>query len=95
MKKLIAGVATVGVVMALRPLVKRRVVQKLRDHCKQMAAHCKDMMEGRSETTGHEARAQKTREHCGEIAAQHREDGEPVVSRDSLKEPSGETRTHQ
>jgi hypothetical protein len=67
MKKLIAGVATVGVVMALRPLVKRRVVQNMRDHCNQVAARCKDMMDGRSETTGHEARAQKTREHCEEI----------------------------
>jgi hypothetical protein len=80
MKKLIAGVATVGVVMALRPLVKRRVVQKMLDHCKQMAAHCKEMMEGRSETTGHGARAQKMREHCEAMVAEHREDAEPVVA---------------
>ena len=80
MKKLIVGVAAVGVVMALRPLVKRRVIQKMRDHCKQMAAHCKEMMEGRSETTGREARAQKMREHCGETAPQRREDAEPAVA---------------
>jgi hypothetical protein len=80
MKKLIAGVAAVGVVMALRPLVKRRVVQKMRDHCKQMAAHCKEMMEGRSETPGHDARTQKMREHREEMAARHREDAEPVVA---------------
>ena len=80
MKKLIVGFAAVGVVMALRPLVKRRVVQKMRDHCKQMAGHCKEMMGGRSETTGHEAKAQKMREHCEEMAAQHHEDAEPVAA---------------
>jgi len=73
MKKLIVGFAAVVVVMALRPLVKQRVVQKMRDHCK-------EMMGGRSETTGHEARTQKMRERCEEIAAQHREDAEPVVA---------------
>ena len=80
MKKLVFGVAAVGIVMALRPVVKRRVVQKLRDHCKQMAAHCKEMMEGRGETTGDEARAQKMREHCEEMAAQDRENAQPVVA---------------
>ena len=66
--------------MALRPLVKRRVVQKMRDHCKQMATHCKEMMEGRSETPSHEAWTQKMREHCEEMATRHREDAEPVVA---------------
>ena len=80
MKKLIVGFAAIGVVLALRPLVKRRVVQKMRDHCAQMAAHCKEMMQGRSETPGHEARAQKMREHCEEIAAQQHDDAEPVVA---------------
>ena len=73
MKKLIVAVAAVGVVMALRPLVKRRVVQKMRDHCK-------EMMEGRSQTTGHEAKTQRMREHCEEMAPRHREEAEPVVA---------------
>ena len=68
MKKLIVGFAAVGVVMALR----RRVAQKMRDHCK-------EMMEGRSETTDHEARAHTMPAHCEGMAAQHRED-EPVVA---------------
>ena len=73
MKKLIVGLVAVGAVIALRPVVKRHVVQK-------MAAHCKEMMEGRSETTGHKARAQKMREHCEEMAAQHHQDAEPVIA---------------
>ena len=76
MKKLIVGFAAVGVVMALRPLVKRHML----DHCKQMATHCKGMMEGRSDPTDHEARAEKMRKHCEELAAQHREDAPPVVA---------------
>jgi uncharacterized membrane protein YcjF (UPF0283 family) len=73
MKKLIVGFAAVGVVMALRPLVKQRVVQKMRDHCK-------EMMGGHGETTGHKAMAQKMREHCEGMAAQHREDAARVVA---------------
>ena len=80
MKKLIVGFAAVGVVMALRPLVKRRVVQKMREHCKQMAAHCKEMMEGRSGMPDREATAHMMREHCEEVAAQHHEDPEPVAA---------------
>lgn len=80
MKKLIVGFAAISVVIALRPLVKRRVSQKMRDHCKQMTTHCKEMLEGRGETTGHEATAQKIREHREEVAAQHRKDAEPVVA---------------
>jgi hypothetical protein len=71
MKKLIVGFAAVVVVIALQPLM-RRVVQKMRDHCKEMMRS--------SETTGHEARTQKMRERCEDMAAQHREDAEPVVA---------------
>jgi hypothetical protein len=80
MKKLIVGVAAVGVALALRPLVKRRLVQKMRDHCTQMAAHCKEMMEGRGGPTADEAEAQEMRERCEEIAARRREDAEPVAA---------------
>jgi hypothetical protein len=61
-------------------LVKQRVVRKMRDHCKNMAARCKEMMEVRSKTAGHEASARKMREHCEEMATQHREDAVPVVA---------------
>ena len=80
MKKLTVGFAAVGAVMALWLLVKRRVVQKMRDHCKRMAAHCTEMMQGRSEMRGREPTAQKMREHCAQMAAQPREDAEPVVA---------------
>ena len=80
MKKLILGLAAVGALVALRPVVKRRVVQKKREHCKQMAAHCKEMMGGHGEATGREAMPQKMREHCEEMAAQHDERTEPVVA---------------
>ena len=71
MKKLIAVFAAVGVLLALRPVVK---------HAKQMAAHCKEMIQGRTETPGQKAGAQKMREHCDGMAAQHREDAEPVIA---------------
>ena len=80
MKRLIVGVVAVAVVMVLRPLVKRRVVQKLGEHCKQMAANCQGMMEGRSETTGHEAEVRRMHRHCEETSAQRGEDREPVVT---------------
>lgn len=74
MKKFIVGVAAVGVMMALRPLVTRRVIEKMR-------SHCKEMMEVRGDSTGHEANARKMREHCGEmVTQQHRTDAEPVVA---------------
>lgn len=80
MKKLILGLAAVGALVALRPVIKRRMVQKMREHCKQMAAHCKEMMGGHGEATGREAMPQKMREHCEEMAAQHDERTEPVVA---------------
>ena len=80
MKKLIFGVAAVGVVMALRPVAKRRMVQKMQAHCKQMAAHCKEMMGAqRDETTGHEAMKQKMREHCQQTPAHEEASAEPVA----------------
>ena len=66
MKKAIIGLAAIGAVIALRPLVKRTGA-KMREHCKQMMAgqagdrgegagmpdHCKQMM-GQSEARGEE-----------------------------------------
>jgi len=81
MKKAIIGVVSVGAVMALLPVVKRRMGQKMREHCKQMMAQ----FAGRSETTGpeamgHGAMGHKMREHCEQMAAQHEDRGEPVAT---------------
>jgi hypothetical protein len=75
-------------VVALRPAVKRRTLQKMREHCGQMAEHCKQMMgqsESRSETTGREAMdpeamRQKMREHCEPMGAQREERSERVAT---------------
>ena len=44
MKKLIVGVLAVGAVLALRPALRRQMAQRMREHCTQMAAQCKEMM---------------------------------------------------
>jgi hypothetical protein len=51
MKKVIVGLAAVGAVLALRPVLKHRMVQKMHKHCKQMGPKCKQMMAAQS--TGH------------------------------------------
>jgi hypothetical protein len=71
MKKAIFGLAAVGAVIALRPVLKRRVVQKMQEHCRQMAVKCQEMMGGSSTETG-EARALP--EHCKQLADQFREE---------------------
>ena len=80
MKKLIIGLLALGAVVALRPVVKRRVVQSMREHCKQMMSE----FAGGSEATGREAPSpeamhQMMREHCGQMAAQHEERNEAVA----------------
>jgi len=81
MRKLIVGLAAVGAVMALRPVVKRRMVQKMREHCEQMMGQ----FAGRSEATGQEATGpramrEKMREHCEQIAPQHAKRSEPIAT---------------
>jgi hypothetical protein len=54
MKKAIVGVAALGAIIGLRPLA-RRMAQKMREHCAQMAAQCKQMAAqagGRGEPAG-------------------------------------------
>ena len=84
MKKLILGLVAVGALIALRPVVKRRMVQKMSEHCKQMATHCKEMMGaqrgGRGEATGREAMSQKMREHCEPPAAEDEDRRETVAT---------------
>ena len=81
MKKLIVGLLGVGAVMALRPVVKPRMVQKMRERWQQIMGQ----FPGRGETTGPEAMGpetmhQKMREHCEQMAAQHEERSEPVAT---------------
>ena len=80
MKKLIVGLLAVIAVVALRPVVKRRVVQRMREHCKQMMSE----FSGGSAATGREAAGteamhQTMREHCGQMAAQQEERSEAVA----------------
>ena len=72
MKKAIFGLAAVGAVIGLGPVVKRRIGHKMREHCQQMAAKCKQMMAGRGEEVG-------TQEH-GEQMAEHVEDRRAPVA---------------
>jgi hypothetical protein len=67
MKKLIIGLVAIGVVLAVRPFMKRKA-QRMREHCEQMAAKCKEKMvqSGASEEAGIPG-------HCKEMAAQHKE----------------------
>ena len=78
MKKAIIGFTAVGALIALRPVLKRRIVQKMQEHCQQMAAKCRQMMAGPSAERG-EAAAMP--EHCGQMAAQFRGDKETAGTR--------------
>ena len=79
MRKLILGLAGVGVVMALRPVLKRRMVKKMREHCRQMMGQSATGSEtSGGETKSPEAMCQKMREHCGPMASQREQQDEPV-----------------
>jgi hypothetical protein len=77
MKKAIVAIAAVGVVIGLRPVVKR-IGHKARQHCEQMAAQCKQMMAGQS-GAGREA-GQKMPDHCEEMAEQFERRSEAVTA---------------
>jgi hypothetical protein len=68
MKKLIIGLVAIGVVLAVRPLVKRKAAQKMREHCSQMVAKRKEKMAqfGGGEEAG-------MPEHCTEMATKGKE----------------------
>jgi len=76
MKKAIFGVAAVGAAIGLGPVMKRRIGDKMREHCQQMAAKCKQLMAGRS---GARAEEGGTPEH-GEQIAEHVEDRRAPVA---------------
>jgi hypothetical protein len=67
--------AAVGAVIGLGPVVKRRIGHKMREHCEEMAAKCKQMMAGQSGARAEEA---GTPEH-GEQMAEHVEDRRAAV----------------
>jgi hypothetical protein len=68
MKKLIVGLAAVGGIIALR----ERGGEKMREHCKNMGAKCKEMMASQSGQHG----ATGMRGCCQEMTAAHTDPGE-------------------
>jgi hypothetical protein len=68
MKKLIVGLVAVAAVLALRP-VGKRMAQKMREHCEQMAGKCQQKMA----QFGGGGKEAGMREHCEQMAAQHKE----------------------
>ncbi len=79
MKKAIFGLAAVGAVIGLGPVVKRRIGRTIREHCQQMAAKCKQMMAGQS---GERGEAAGMPEHCKQMAAHFRGDGDLAETRE-------------
>ena len=79
MKKAIFGLAAVGAVIVLR----KRIGQKMREHCQQMAATCKQMMaaqgEGRGEAAGMPEHCKQMMGHS-EAQAETAEPAEPVAA---------------
>jgi hypothetical protein len=76
MKKAIFGLAAVGAVIGLGPVMKRRIGHKMREHCKEMAAKCKQMMAGQSGARAEEVGTQER----GEQIAEHVEDRRAPVA---------------
>jgi hypothetical protein len=78
MKKAIFGLLAVGAIVGLRPAA-RRIGHKMREHCQQMAAKCKQMMAGQSAEGGEAAGMPG---HCKQMAAQFRGDDEATGTRE-------------
>ena len=49
MKKAIFGLAAVGALIGLGPVLKRRIGHKMREHCEEMAAQCNPVMAEQAE----------------------------------------------
>jgi uncharacterized membrane protein YccC len=79
MRKAICGLAVVGAVIALGLVLKRRVLQKMQQHCQRMAAKCRQMMAGSSTER---ARSTGMPDHCQQMAEQVRADDEPAATRE-------------
>jgi hypothetical protein len=83
MKKAIIGFTAVGALIALRPVLKRRIVQKMQEHCQQMAAKCKQMMAGPPTERGEAAgmpHCKQMREHPEQESPQFVGSGEVVTA---------------
>jgi hypothetical protein len=78
MKKLIIAGAGIGAVLALRQVTKQSG-HTMREHCKEMAGHCKQTMGTHAEGA---AEASRMREHCGrgQTTARDEERSEPVAT---------------
>ena len=77
MQKLIVGLVALGAFMALRPAVKRRMAQKMREHCGQMMAQFAGPSEAAGQKDlGPETMRRKMREHCEQMAAKRKENME-------------------
>jgi hypothetical protein len=66
MRRAILGLVAIGAGVGLLSILKRKA-HKMRAHCEQMAAECKQMMaypEARDKQVG-------MREHCEQVAARH------------------------
>ena len=59
-KKAIFGLAATGAVIALGPVVKRRIGHKMREHCEEMAAKCRQMMAGRPDRVARKSARRST-----------------------------------
>jgi hypothetical protein len=82
MKKAIVVLAAVGAVIGLRQVIPR-VARKMREHCQQMAAKCKQMMAGQS---GERGEAAGMPEHCKQMAAHFRGHGDLAETRERSEE---------
>ena len=84
MKKAIIGFTAVGALIGLRPVLKRRIVQKMQEHCQQMAAKCKQMMAGPPTERGEAARlperCKQMREHPEQESPQFVGSGEVITA---------------
>jgi hypothetical protein len=76
MKKLIIGCAALVGVLALRQVTKHGG-RAMREHCEQMAGHCREMMGAHAECG---AEASRMSRHCGSTAVPDEEPSEPVAA---------------
>ena len=83
MKKAIFGLAAVGALIGLGPVLKRRIGRKMHEHCQQMAAKCKQMMAAQS---GERGEAAGIPEHCKQMGAQLRGDEETAGTREQAEQ---------
>ena len=77
MKKAIVGVTAVAAVIALRPVLKRRMLRTMRAHCEQMM---REFANGGEATDQQPVSTEAMRRHCEEMAAGRERRSEPVAT---------------